>query len=108
MIKSAFIGIVALLLLPIGAGALAAQGRPLADNAGTIQEIDLAAETLIIDGMLYAVAVDVSVEIGGSFGAFTMLEPGMRVYYEYLRLSDKERVVTVIRELPDQVELDGV
>jgi hypothetical protein len=108
MIKSAFIGIVVLLLLPLGAGALAAQGRPLAEGAGTVQEIDLAAETLIIDGMIYAAAVDVSVEIGGSYGAFTMLEPGMRVYYEFLRLSDRERIVTLIRELPEQVDLDGV
>ena len=109
MIKSVSIGVLALwLLLPMAAAAQDAWQYPLAEDTGVIQKLEFGASTLVIDSMRYDVAVDVKVEIGGSFGAFTMLATGMRVYYEFRRISPAERVVTLIRELPRDVEMDEV
>jgi hypothetical protein len=44
-----------------------------------IQEVDFGGNAMVIDGMSYQVAMDVTVEIGGTHGAFTMLQPGMRI-----------------------------
>lgn len=46
---------------------------------GVIDSIDVAANQVVIGGVRYAVAVDANVEIGGSYGAFTLLQPGMAV-----------------------------
>lgn len=81
---------------------------PLAESAGVIQELDFGGNAMVIDGMSYHVATDVQVQIGGSHGAFTMLQPDMRVYFEFLQISPRARRITVIRELPDGVALDGV
>lgn len=96
------------LLLPMAAAAQYEGNFPLAEGTGVIQELDFAAQTLVIDGMSYEVAVDVKVEIGGSYGAYTMLETGMRVYFEFLRISDEERRITLVRELPTGVEPEQV
>ncbi|MEQ8857694.1 MAG: hypothetical protein RIC56_03530 [Pseudomonadales bacterium] len=108
MTKSALIGLFAMLLLPFSAGAQAAQASGLTEDTGVIQELDLAARTLVIDGMRYDIAVDMSVEIGGSYGAFTMLQPGMRVYFEYRRESPTVRRISLLRELPGDVDLEEV
>lgn len=108
MARALLIGLLALWLLPFTAGAQNADGFPLADDAGLIQKLDLDAQTLVIDGMRYRMALEAQVEIGGSYGAFTMLEPGMRVYFEYRRVSSSERIITLLRELPAEVELEQV
>jgi hypothetical protein len=92
------------LLLSLGAAAQPA--GPIAEDAGVIQELDFAASTMVIDGLAYDVALDVRVEIAGSYGAFTMLEPGMRVHYEFERRSPTVRIVRSIRQLPPDVQLD--
>lgn len=96
------------LLLSGAASAQDAGQYPLAEKAGVIQELDFAGNAMVIDGMQYDVAVDVDVEIGGSYGAFTMLQPDMRVRYEFLIISPESRRITLIQELPDNVELEGV
>ncbi len=96
------------LLLPVVAAAQYEGNFPLAEGAGVIQELDFAAQTMVIDGMRYEVAVDVKVEIGGSYGAYTLLETGMNVYIEFLRISDEERRIVLVRELPTGVEPDQV
>lgn len=107
MIRSAILSLMTVwLLLPQPAAAQAAHAQ--AQSAGIIQELDIGAQTMVIDGVRYGVARDVEVEIDGSYGAFTMLQPGMRVYYEFQRVSPTERLVTLVRELPDGVELKGV
>jgi hypothetical protein len=102
-------GLLALgMLLSTLAAAQDAGQYPLAESAGVIQELDFGGNAMVIDGMSYQVALDVTVEIGGSHGAFTMLRPDMRVYFEFLQISPRSRRVTMIRELPDGVALDGV
>lgn len=107
--KSLSNGLLALLLLlPMAAGAADAGQYALAEDAGVIQKLDFDAQTMVIDGMGYDVAVDVKVEIGGSYGAFTMLTTGMRIYYEFRQISPTSRLVTTIKELPDGVDLEQV
>lgn len=108
MARALLIGLLALWLLPFAAGAEALEGYPLTEDAGVIQKLDLDAQTLVIDGMRYRMALEAQVEIAGSYGAFTMLEPGMRVYFEYRRVSSSERIITMLRELPAEVELEQV
>jgi len=109
VIKKLLLVVAALWLLPpAGVVAQDAWRHGLAEDTGVIQGLDFAAQTMVIDGMDYTVAVDVKVEIGGSFGAFTMLQSGMRVYYEFRQISESSRLVTLIRELPGNVALEEV
>ncbi|HEX7037541.1 MAG TPA: hypothetical protein VF210_17360 [Pseudomonadales bacterium] len=102
--KRRLIALIVAWLLPLTAAA--ATAGPMAEGAGVIQELDFAGSTMVIDGMSYEVAIDTRVEIGGSYGAFTMLQPGMRVYYEFERHSPTLRIIRLIRELPRDVVLD--
>jgi len=46
---------------------------------GVIETVDIQANEVVIGGVRYNVAVDANVQIGGSYGAFTLLQPGMNV-----------------------------
>jgi hypothetical protein len=48
---------------------------------GGVESIDVPANQIVIGGVRYNVAVDANVEIGGSYGAFTLLQPGMNVKF---------------------------
>ena len=110
MIRALATGLLGLWLLALSGAATAqsADGYPLAESAGVIQELSLEAQTVVIDGMRYQVALDADVEIGGSFGAFSMLATGMRVHFEFLRISASERRIVRLRELPPEVQLEEV
>lgn len=92
-----------LLTLPAGAETVEAP-YPLASDSGRIESLSFADSTLVVGGMRYGLAVDVEVEIGGSYGAFTMLEEGMPVRFEYLVISPTERRMVLIQELPPGVD----
>ena len=77
---------------------------PLASGSGVIESLSFADATMVVSGYRYRVAVDVKVEIGGSYGAFTMLKPGMPIRYEFLRISPTERRMVLIEELPPNVD----
>lgn len=85
--------------------AVAAQGSqynaPEARRFGIIHEIDIAKYEMIIEGYRYQVSRTAEVEIAGSYGAFTMLTPGMRVEFNYLRYDDGRREIFRVRELMD-------
>lgn len=111
--KTAAIALVLALGTLVGGAALAQPGitsqapYPVAERAGLVQSVSAGAQELIVDGYRYFVAVDVQVELGGSYGAYTMVEPGMRIYFEYLVVSPSERWIIRIRELPDNVDLEA-
>lgn len=65
---------------------------------GTIESVDFGESRIVIEGYRYRVSDTADVTIGGRFGAFNWLKPGMVVEYTYYRY-EKERVVTVVREL---------
>ncbi|MEM7001112.1 MAG: hypothetical protein AAF529_10010 [Pseudomonadota bacterium] len=66
---------------------------------GIIHAVDFAENRMIVQGVGYTVAPDFEVEIGGSYGAFTMLEPGMRVDFVYHRYPNGDRQMISLREL---------
>ena len=77
----------------------AGQQPPIAEGEGRIQQVDIAAYQLRISGYDYGVLLDANVEIGGSFGAFTLLKQGMLVEFEYHQFPEGERVIIDIREV---------
>ncbi len=76
---------------------------PEAEGEGEIQALDFGTYDTIINGTQYAVNPNVRVEIGGSYGAFTMLEEGMLVEFTFLQFSDGRREINFVREV-NQVE----
>lgn len=54
-----------------------------AHDVGRIEQVNFDRGTLIIDGLRYWAAHDIRVEIADSYGALTMLRPGMIVRMHY-------------------------
>ena len=91
----------AVLALMVGVGSVNAReiNPPLGDDQGIIQGLDFATNRAVISGYQYEVSPSVRVEINGTYGAFTMLEKGMKIEFSYLQFSDGTREVTEIREV---------
>ncbi len=78
-----------------GAGIVHAQSAPShpagfyaaaqAEGEGTINSLDFEKYTIVVGGTQYDVSQTVRVEIGGSYGAFTLLKAGMKVRFDYLQ-----------------------
>jgi hypothetical protein len=68
--------VVAALLAPL---ASADDDFQILSSQGVIETIDVPANQVVVGGVRYSVAADANVEIGGSYGAFTLLQPGMNV-----------------------------
>ena len=67
---------------------------------GVIEKIDVAANQIVVGGVRYSVAADANVEIGGSYGAFTLLQPGMNVQILVRRyVGDGSQDVIDVKEL---------
>lgn len=81
---------------------------PERQTVGTIQDVELSESNLIVDGMRYGVAIDAHVEINGSYGAFTMLKTGMKIDFTYKVISESERLIVRIREIPSEYRIEGV
>ena len=95
----------ALLLLLAASSVQAVQyDAPRVVRSGVVQELSIATYEIIISGHRYQVSQTAEVEIAGSFGAYTLLQPGMRVTFEYLRFDDGRREIFRVRELlPNEV-----
>jgi hypothetical protein len=78
---------------------------PEAYQEGEIHSLDFGSSTLILQGQTYDVSGSAQVEINGTYGAFTMLEVGMRVAAVYRRYEDGSREIVQLTELPDSHEL---
>lgn len=104
MSTAAKIGFVTLVLLALAAvvPAAAVEFEPMSVETieGEVQEIDYATLTAVISGVSYRFAVDAKVDIAGTFGAPTMLTPGMNVVFTFNRFDDGERVIVELAELP--------
>ena len=77
------------------------------ETEGMIQSLNLAQNTLIISGLRYRVALDAEVEIGGSFGAYSMLQEGMKVMFVYRRIDHANREIIRVIQLSDSYRLAG-
>lgn len=100
--------LLAMLLITLTSGQLQAQDADLMEEEGVIEQLIVASNEVIISGVTFRVAFDAEVEIRGSFGAYTMLQPGMKVFYEYRRHSPTELEIYAIEQLPDNQEIDEV
>ncbi len=101
--------VLALLLLlssPGWAASAPSYMAPETTMEGTIHELDFGANTMIFEGLRFRMAPDVQVEIRGTYGAFTMLQPGMKAVVTFRMISDTEREVTRIEQLPDNAALE--
>ena len=68
------------------------------EDSGVIDELDIVAHKVSINGYIYDVSPTVKVEIAGSYGAFTMLEAGMGVVFEAEEYDDGSMMVINIIE----------
>lgn len=75
-------------------------------KTGTVQDLDFAAGSMIVDGYRYHTTPELRVEIAGSHGAFTMLEVGMKVRMSYLIISPSRRDLVEVVQLPDNLTLE--
>jgi hypothetical protein len=71
---------------------------------GSVESLDTAKGTIVVGGVAYDVAADANVRLGGSFGAFTLMTPGMNVKIMMKRYIDSgRREIIDIEELPPGV-----
>jgi len=97
-------------LLVLGSAAVAESSlsylAPEKQRDGVIQELDFGSGTMIFQGYRYRMAPEVEVEIRGSYGAFTMLEEGMKARITYRVVSESDREVIRIEQLPDNLVIE--
>ena len=106
-VRLSVVGLSVLLLSCLSASPVMAEA-PVRDKVGIIEDLDLGNNAMIVQGMRYRVAVDVEVEINGSFGAFTMLQEGMQIHYTYRVHSALDREIVKIRHVSDNFTIEQV
>lgn len=72
---------------------------PEVESEGRIDMLNFGAYQARVSGYNYDVSMNVEVEIAGSYGAFTMLEEGMLVQFNYLQFDDGTRQIIEMREV---------
>ena len=84
------------------AGASAGANEPrVIEQEGVIHSIDYAASYAMISGAGYRFAVDADIQVGGgSYGAVTMLTPGMKVRVVFKDFGSDGREIITLEELP--------
>ena len=71
---------------------------------GSVEEIDASINRIVVGGVRYDVAIDANIEIAGSYGALSMVSPGMNVEVLVQRYLDNgEAHVIDLKELPPGV-----
>jgi hypothetical protein len=105
--KNFLAGILLLLSGVAFAASLAPELAPEDEMEGTIQALDFSAGTMIFQGLRFQMAPELTVQIRGSYGAFTMLEPGMKAIVTFRVVSASERHAIRIEQLPDNTVLVG-
>jgi hypothetical protein len=72
---------------------------PQVESQGRIDMLNFGTYEAQISGYDYDVSMNVEVEIAGSYGAFTMLEEGMLVQFNYLQFDDGTRQIIDMQEV---------
>lgn len=71
---------------------------------GPVESLDIGKNSIVVGGVMYDVAPDANVRLGGSYGAFTLMTPGMNVKIMVKRYIDTgRREIIDIEELPPGV-----
>ncbi len=94
------------LALTLFVNTAAAGEAAVMEAEGTIHAVELEGNTLVIDGVRFHVAFDAKVEIQGTYGAFSLLQPGMKVFFEYRRHTPTNLEIFDIEQLPDNYEIE--
>ncbi len=84
----------------LGASHVFSAEPPIATAVGVIRSLDYGANTMIVDGTRYRVAIDVQVDLGAGHGAFTMLQDGWSIEFDYTVYSDTEREIVRVLRIP--------
>ena len=100
------LSMLALVLIALWSGQALAAEDDVAEEEGVIERLVLERNEVIISGVAFRVAYDAQVEIRGSYGSYTMLQPGMKVFFEYRRYSPTELEIFAIEQLPDNREIE--
>jgi len=74
---------------------------PEKEGVGYIEQIDVGASTLIVNGLRFRVDPYAKVTIDGSFGAFTLLHEGMLIHYDYYSISPTDREIFRVETRPE-------
>lgn len=90
-----------IVLIALWSGQALAEEGDAGEGEGVVHDLIVERNEVIISGVGFKVAYDAQVEIRGSYGAYTMLQPGMKVFYEYRRYSPTELEIFAIEQLPD-------
>ncbi len=78
----------------------------LEESEGVVRGLNIENNIAVIDGLSYYIPVDAQVEIRGTFGAFTLLEKGMKVSFSYYRISASHREIVKLIQLSDNRRMD--
>lgn len=106
-IRALLAGILLLLSGAASAASISPELAPEDEMTGTIQSLDFGANTMIFEGIRFQMAPELTVEVRGSHGAFTMLQPGMKAQVIFRVVSASERHAISIVQLPDNAVLEG-
>ncbi len=97
------------LLLSLCTPSIASEPRlnaPAVEAQGIVERLDFGSQRISISGRSYVAAPELRVEIDGSFGAFTLLEPGMKVRLSYRHGDQGQRELLQVATLPADYPLD--
>ena len=74
---------------------------------GAVESVDYNTNRIVVGGVSYDVAVDANIQLGGSYGALSMITPGMNVEILIQRYLDSgQREVIDVKELAPGVVLE--
>ncbi len=88
------------LICSLGTAAVCLAEAPLATAVGVIRALDFGNNTMIVNGTRFEVAIDAEVDLGDGHGAFTMLQEGWNVEFDYRVRSGLERKIVRLRRIP--------
>ena len=88
------------LALSLGYTAAYPAEAPIATAIGVIRALDFGHNKMIVNGTSYNVAIDAEVDLGDGHGAFTLLQEGWNVEFDYRVHSDVEGEIIRLRRIP--------
>ena len=106
LMQQQLLALTLLLLTTLWGGQALAQNVDVVEARGEIQEVNAESNRLVINGVEYRVAYDAQVRIRGGYGSFSMLQSGMKAFFEYNRYGPDELEIFNIEQLPDNTVLE--
>ena len=89
----------------LGVGAAPGDQYPLVNTRGYIQEVRFESHSVLVSGTRYDVALDAEIEINGTYGALTLLVPGMAAEFTYEELSPTSRRIVAMKAWHSSVDV---